>query len=99
MRDEFDIGLRVSGSRVLVDGKVEVSVTDNGIGIADPDAKRIFNPLERLHSKDEIEGTGLGLAICEKVMALHGGTIRLDVSQTTGARFCLVFPAEAQVFT
>jgi signal transduction histidine kinase len=71
------------------------SLTDNGIGIAPKHAERIFRPLGRLHTQDEIEGSGLGLAICERIIKLHGGTIKLDQSYNEGARFEIVLPAAA----
>jgi light-regulated signal transduction histidine kinase (bacteriophytochrome) len=68
---------------------VELAVSDNGRGIPTDCAWKIFAPLQRLHSHDEIEGAGLGLTICERIMALHGGTIALDTTYDAGARFLL----------
>lgn len=72
--------------------EVVLSISDNGMGIDPKYAERIFRPLERLHSKDEIEGTGLGLAICERIVKLHGGTIALDELYTDGACFRISMP-------
>ena len=82
-------------SKTSENGDIELSVTDNGIGIAPKYAERIFRPLGRLHTQDEIEGSGLGLAICERIIKLHGGTIKLDQSYNEGARFEIVLPAAA----
>ena len=68
-------------------GFVEIAVADNGIGIAAKDAERVFEPLRRLHSKDEIEGAGLGLAICQRIVNAHGGTLHLDTGYRSGACF------------
>ncbi|GCC53262.1 hypothetical protein SanaruYs_35050 [Chryseotalea sanaruensis] len=64
-----------------------VSITDNGIGIAIPDHKRIFGMFSRLHKKSDISGTGLGLAICEKIVAQHGGEIWVTSNLGQGSTF------------
>jgi signal transduction histidine kinase len=57
-----------------VDGVVEVTVSDRGIGI-DPSAGDVFAPFVRGRTSD-YPGTGLGLAICRTVVERHGGRIR-----------------------
>jgi chemotaxis family two-component system sensor kinase Cph1 len=86
-------------STVLGNGETQLSFSDNGIGIAQKFADRVFRPLVRLHSKDQIEGTGLGLAICDRIMDRHGGIIRLDTTYSEGARFQIIFPKTAKVVT
>lgn len=71
----------------LVDGKVVVEVSDNGIGI-DPDhVDRVFGVFQRLHTREEFEGTGIGLAIVRRLVIRHGGDItaapRADGDGTT----------------
>ena len=73
-------------------GQVAISVTDNGRGIAPEFAERVFKPMYRLHSHDEIEGSGLGLTICERIVAIHEGSLRLDESYDQGARFVVTLP-------
>lgn len=84
--------LQVSGKE-LPYGNFEITFTDNGLGIAEKDAEKVFRPLERLHAKDEIEGTGLGLTICQRIMEIHEGKIGLGESPAQGSRFVLTFPA------
>ncbi|EHK86856.1 sensor histidine kinase [Saccharomonospora azurea] len=88
-------GSPVSISRTLVDGAVEISVTDRGIGIAEADQKRVF---ERFYRADKARsratgGTGLGLAIVKHVAANHGGDVRLWSSPGVGSTFTLRIPA------
>lgn len=68
------------------------SVQDNGIGIAPEYQAQIFEPLARLHSRDEIEGSGLGLAACRSIVALHGGRIWVESALREGATFFFTLP-------
>ena len=67
----------------------EIAVTDTGVGVAPEFAERIFKPMHRLHTQDDIEGSGLGLTICERIAAIHHGSVSIDPSYTDGARFIL----------
>ncbi|WP_194813850.1 ATP-binding protein [Nocardia sp. XZ_19_385] len=69
-------------------GGWQLSVADNGIGIAPEFADKVFVIFQRLHSRDEYSGTGIGLALCKKIVEFHGGTIELDTEYTGGTRFC-----------
>lgn len=73
--------------------RVRFCVADNGLGIAPEDAERIFKPLVRLHSKDQIEGVGLGLTICQSIVHAHGGEIRCEPGEPFGLRLLFDLPA------
>lgn len=90
-------GSPVSVSRRLVDGHVEIAVTDRGIGIAEDQQQRVF---ERFYRVDKARsratgGTGLGLAIVKHVAANHGGEVKLWSLPGTGSTFTLRIPAAA----
>jgi light-regulated signal transduction histidine kinase (bacteriophytochrome) len=68
------------------------SVTDNGIGIDDADADRIFVLFQRLHSKDAYAGTGIGLALCKKIVDAHHGRIWVQSAPGAGATFHWIMP-------
>ena len=70
------------------DGMLEVSVTDNGIGIAAKYADIIFSAFKRLRPGRESNGAGMGLTLCRRIVELHGGRIWLDTGHETGSRFC-----------
>ena len=85
----------VSWRRVCeVDGepKIEVTVEDNGIGIARENLDRIFFPLVRLTKKDSSSGAGLGLAIAKRVIEQHEGKIDVDSVLGEGTEFTVLFP-------
>ena len=73
----------------------ELWVDDDGIGIAEADRERVFEPFYRLdRSRDRATGGfGLGLAISRRALEAQGGTLKLEQSPLGGARFRLWLPA------
>jgi CheY-like chemotaxis protein/anti-sigma regulatory factor (Ser/Thr protein kinase) len=77
--------------------RVEISVIDTGIGIAEEDQRGIF---QEFHQVDQgpgrkHEGTGLGLALTRRFAILHGGEVRVRSSLDKGSVFTLVLPVQA----
>jgi nitrogen fixation/metabolism regulation signal transduction histidine kinase len=70
----------------------EILFRDNGPGIPNEQADRIFEPYVTTKAK----GTGLGLAIVKKIVEEHGGTIRLEPSDRAGAAFLIRLPLAVQ---
>jgi signal transduction histidine kinase len=71
------------------------AVSDNGIGIPQEFADKVFVIFQRLHGRDVYGGTGIGLALCKKIIEHHGGTIWIDTSNTEGTRFRFTLPTES----
>lgn len=78
---------KINISSTTLPGKIQFSVSDNGIGIEEKYFERIFAVFRRLHSKSEYPGTGIGLAHCKKVVEMHGGEIWIDSEIGKGSTF------------
>jgi signal transduction histidine kinase len=75
----------------VVDGMVEIHVSDNGPGVPAEYAERAFAMLTRL-APGKADGAGVGLAFCRTIVESHGGTLTLDTGHTGGARFVFTLP-------
>lgn len=75
-------------------GQVEVSVSDNGIGIEPAEQMRIFEPFYRADSglQARAAGTGLGLAIVRHLVVAQGGRVGVESNPGQGSRFFLLLP-------
>lgn len=77
-----------------VENMVEVTVSDTGIGIPNNNLKKIFNSFEQGDASIERKfgGTGIGLSITKKIVALHGGNIRVSSRDGVGSKFTFSIP-------
>jgi len=69
---------------------VRASVMDNGVGIAQEDLDKVFEPFFTRKSK----GTGLGLTICNELVNLHQGKIEINSRQGEGTTVCVLLPIQ-----
>lgn len=67
-----------------------IEVEDNGVGMPPEVAARAFEPLYTTKNK----GTGLGLSIVGKIVAAHGGSVRVETRPGNGTTFVLELPAD-----
>ena len=102
-RDAFDrpggrIGISI---RTLLpapgrpDGAVELTVRDNGSGIAADVRERIFEPF--FTTKPAGVGTGLGLSMVDGIVSQHGGSVRVDSTPGQGSAFHVCLPLARDV--
>lgn len=75
-------------------GGLRMVVSDTGIGMAQADIKRIFQPFERAAQHIDTEGFGLGLPITRSLVKLLGGSIRVESEPGRGSRFTVCLPLE-----
>jgi PAS domain S-box-containing protein len=80
---------------LAVDDRIKISVKDNGIGFENKYLDRIFQPFQRLHTRDEYEGSGIGLAIVHKIVQNHQGEVSADGKPGEGAVFTIILPRDA----
>ncbi|WFU54807.1 PAS domain S-box protein [Bradyrhizobium pachyrhizi] len=69
-------------------GRVQLSVTDCGIGIAEDDTNHILDPFYTTKAS----GLGMGLSICRSIVEAHGGRLSIVRKQGPGATFQFVLP-------
>jgi two-component system sensor histidine kinase SenX3 len=101
---ENAINYSPDSTRVAIDLKindeiVEISISDQGIGIPDRDIERIF---ERFYRVDPARsrltgGTGLGLSIVKHIALNHGGDVSVWSVEGAGSTFTLRFPIATQI--
>lgn len=76
------------------EGKIEISVSDNGIGIPQDSLERIFERFYRVDKSRSREsgGTGLGLSIVKNGVERMGGEVKVESTPNEGSVFTLLFP-------
>jgi two-component system phosphate regulon sensor histidine kinase PhoR len=86
--------IRIDAERV--EGRVAISVSDEGPGIPDEDLSRVFERFYRVDKSRARDpgGTGLGLAIVKHLVELHGGTVQAENGPERGARFTITIASQ-----
>ncbi|WTJ64415.1 ATP-binding protein [Streptomyces niveus] len=91
-RPDRDPRVAITVDREAAPGFWTFTVTDNGIGIAEEFAEKVFVIFQRLHARDAYAGTGIGLSLCKKVVEHSGGRIWIDTAHTDGTRIAFTLP-------
>jgi len=83
------------GTRVAADGRAQVSVDDQGSGIAARDKARVWEPFRRLDRAVEagISGNGIGLAVVRELVAAQSGAVSVHDAPGGGASFVVTLPS------
>jgi len=88
-------GIDVAAGREA--GWLEMTISDDGPGVAPSHRARVFEMFNRLRSKDELEGSGLGLSIVKKLVTARGGDVAIDDNPSgRGARLRVMLPLVAE---
>ncbi|MEO9181164.1 MAG: PAS domain S-box protein, partial [Acidimicrobiales bacterium] len=75
-------------------GRVRISITDSGPGIAPENRERLFAPFDRLDAESRgIEGTGLGLALSKGLVEAIGGSLDFESTLGVGSSFWVELPS------
>lgn len=89
-RSDRPLHITIRSQRVRNEWRI--GIKDNGIGITEEDAKRIFGMFERGGAAQDYPGTGMGLAICKRIIQNHGGKIWVRSSLGSGSVFIFSVP-------
>ncbi len=99
------LNLIINGEQAMPDGgelsvqtswdkeNVQISLTDTGCGISDPNVNKIFD----LYYSTKYKGTGLGLATVKQIVEDHGGLISVKTAEGKGSTFTLFLPVHNEI--
>ena len=92
------VRVRQLAGKVRGCGQYEFRIKDNGIGMSQEFAQKIFEPFERERTStvSRIQGTGLGMAITKNIVDMMGGTIEVQTAQGKGTEFIICLPMRTQ---
>lgn len=83
-------GGNVSISTLVIEGNLQIKISDQGIGMEEKVLARIFEPF--FTTKAENEGTGLGLSITYAILTAHNAVVEVDSTKNKGTTFSIMMP-------
>jgi two-component system NtrC family sensor kinase len=86
--EEFEPTVSVSTKKI--NNSIEISVSDNGVGIPQKIVDKIFQPF--FTTKPTGQGTGLGLSLSYDIIKAHGGEIKVETKDGEGSTFIIQLP-------
>ena len=84
------------GGKVMGPDRVELYVTDDGIGIPPEETTKIFQKFYQIEASftGQVQGMGLGLALVKRVVEAHGGDVRVESKLGAGSTFTISLPTK-----
>ena len=97
---KIQVGLKVSQRSASNEIEIfEINVQDSGIGIKDEYKSKIFDRFFQIETNEEqTSGTGIGLALTQELIAIYGGSIRLESEHGKGSSFFVTLPCHPRFF-
>jgi signal transduction histidine kinase len=89
-------GGKITLSAAAADGRVQLVVSDSGVGIPPEYLPRIFDRFLRIPGQSEESGTGLGLAIVKEIVTAHNGEITVESEPGKGTTFRITLPTAGE---
>jgi signal transduction histidine kinase len=77
-------------AKKLENGKIVISIADQGVGIKEGNIEKVFDPL----FTDKEEGVGLGLSLCRDIVTRHGGKISAANNSKLGITIEIELPSQ-----
>ena len=92
-REDTPLKLNIT-TRDIDNGRLQITVSDNGIGIKKENLKKIFDRFYRVHTgnRHDVKGFGLGLAYVKKMIEVLGGEIKAESEINVGTKFIIILP-------
>jgi two-component system sensor histidine kinase KdpD len=89
------------GSKIIIKivksaENLNISITDNGIGVPEKEIAKIFDKFHRVRISESIHGTGLGLPICKSIIEIHKGKIWAESHNGKGLKITFTLPVYSQ---
>lgn len=80
---------------------LKLVVSDNGIGIAEKDKKRIFQKFYKAKNSQDVnkEGTGIGLSIVQEIVEMHHGKVLVESELGLGTTFTVIIPSDKESYS
>jgi signal transduction histidine kinase/ligand-binding sensor domain-containing protein/DNA-binding NarL/FixJ family response regulator len=95
--------ISLSAEEVIIDGRrnLNMSISDNGIGISEADLDKIFDRFYKVQDSKIInqKGTGIGLAIVKELVEMHHGKIVVNSITGAGSTFKILLPSDKESYS